>query len=244
MLRSILPIALCACLMTSVVRAADEEKLRTVSTTGEAVIYVQPDEANITFGIETFDAQLDVAKATNDEAAARFLKAIKSLGVEDKSIQTSHIEVSIRYRDSNHPVSGIEGYYARRAYAITLKDLKLLEKLVDTGLKNGANQLTDLEYRSTELRKHRDEARKMAIKAAREKAVALANELGCGIGAPRSISEANIGYWQYGANFRGYAAQNAMQVNPGVAEGGEAMPLGQIGINATVSVTFDLVVGK
>ena len=236
--------ALVTCLLTSVAGATEEEKLRIVTTTGEAIIYVQPDEASIAFGIETFDAQLDVAKANNDEAAARFVKAIKSLGVEERFIQTARMEVTIRYKDSSHPVAGVEGYYAHRTYAISVKDLKLLEKLVDTGLRNGANQLTGLEYRSAELRKHRDEARKMAIRAAREKAVALANELGCGVGAPRTISEANIGYWQYGANSQTRNYQTSVLANPGGAEGGEAMPLGQIGINATVSLTFDLVVEK
>ena len=43
--------------------------------------------------------------------------------------------------------------------------------------------------RTSQLRKYRDEARAKAIRAAKEKAVALAGELGVKIGRPHSISE-------------------------------------------------------
>ena len=117
------------------------------------------------------------------------------MGIEDKHIQTDTIQIELKYRDGSHPTQGIEGYYARRSYSVTLKDIKLLEKLTDTVLKNGANQLMGFEYRTSELRKHRDEARKMAIKACREKAEALAAESAARSGAPRNISETSYGYY-------------------------------------------------
>jgi uncharacterized protein YggE len=83
--------------------------------------------------------------------------------------------VSVDYVEGNHPSRGIEGYRCRRSYCATLKDLKLIDKLVDAVLKNGANQFSGIEFRTSELRKHRDQARRMAIKAAKEKA-ALAQQ--------------------------------------------------------------------
>jgi len=216
---------------------------RTITSTGESVVYVVPDEAVVSFGIETFNTDLDKSKDENDMASARLIKSIKALGIEEKNIQTDTIQVELKYRDGSHPTQGIEGYYARRSYSVTLKDIKLLEKFTDTVLKNGSNQLTGFEYRTSDLRKHRDEARKMAIKACREKAEALAGELGCKVGAPRMISEAAYGY--YGNSYRwggnNYMFQNSAQAAPGAGEGGETMPLGQIGVHATVSVTFDLI---
>jgi len=215
---------------------------RTITSSGESVVCVVPDEAVVSFGIESFDNDLDKAKDENDHASARLLKSIKGLGIEEKDIQADTLQVELKYRDGAHPTQGIEGYYARRSYSVTLKDIKLLEKLTDTVLKNGANQLTGFEYRTSELRKHRDEARKMAIKACREKAEALAAELGCKVGAPRTISETSYGY--YGNAYRwggNNYMQNSMQVAAGSGEGGETMPLGQIGVHATIGVTFDLI---
>ncbi len=87
----------------------------------------------------------------------------------------------------------------------------------------------------------------MAIKACREKAAALAAELDCKVGAPRTISETSFGYfgnaYRWGGN--NYMAQNSVQAAPdGGGESGETMPLGQVGVHATVSVSFDLIAAE
>ena len=87
----------------------------------------------------------------------------------------------------------------------------------------------------------------MAIKAAKEKAISLAKELGQSIGEPHSIQE-NRTWWRSGYN-RGWGsswgsgmAQNIVQ-NVGGASNSESdtgIALGQIKVNATVSVSFEL----
>lgn len=220
--------------------AAANANLRTISTAGEAVIYVVPDEAVVTLGVETFNADLDKSKAANDSAAQTLVKAIKSMGIDDKYVGTDQVQVEIRYRSEGREISG---YVTRRAYSVKLKDPKQTEALVSLALKSGANMLSGVELRTTELRKHRDDARSMAIKAAKEKAIALARDLECTVGAPRNISESGSVYSGGGYQFGNrYAySQNSVQTAPGEAgEGGETMPLGQIAVRATVSVTFDL----
>jgi len=221
-------------------RAFAEDSPRAISTSGEAVVYVTPDEVNVVFGVETFDPDLDRAKSTNDANAAKLVKAIHGLGIEPRYVQTDQLQVEIQYR-SNRAYQGIEGYFARRSYAVKLKDPKLFEKLVATALKNGANQISGIDFRTSELRKYRDQARKMAVKAAREKAVALAQELDCGVGKPRTITEGYNGYFG-GYRFNAMTnAQNSMQELPAAAgDDTETLPLGQIAVRAQISVTFDL----
>jgi uncharacterized protein YggE len=219
---------------------ADETPPRSLSTSGEAIVYVVPDEVIVNFGIETFSPDLDKAKSANDERASGLVKSIKGLGIDEKHIRTDTLQVQIQYR--GRAWEGVEGYIARRAYSVTLKDTKLFEKLIDEALKNGANELAGFEFRTTELRKHRDEARVMAIRAAKEKAAALAKELDCGVGKPRLITENGEGYFGgYGWRMANSMAQNAVQIAPGGGgESDESLPLGQIAVRATVSVTFDL----
>jgi uncharacterized protein YggE len=242
---AVLPVVVAVCLAVPFGTAvAAEAEPRTVSTTGEAVVYVVPDEVVVGFGVESFKVDLDAAKQLNDDTCARLLKAIREAGVEEKHIQTDTMTVEIAYRDGSHPTRGIEGYFARRAYSVTLKDVKRFEPLVATALKNGANRIHGFEFKTTELRKHRDEARKRAIRAAKEKAEALAAELGAKAGKPRSIGEGYSGggsyrsWWGWGGNYQANA-QVAVQGDGG-GEGGETMPLGQIAVRAQVSVTFDL----
>ncbi|WP_428940363.1 SIMPL domain-containing protein [Fontivita pretiosa] len=212
---------------------------RTISTSGEAVVYVTPSEAIITLGVQTADANLERARNENEERSGRLVKAIKALGIEDKHLATDNMSVEIRYK--NHAEGEIDAFRVRRTYMITLKDLNKLDQLVSTALTSGANVLAGVEFRTGELRKHRDEARAMAIRAAREKAIALANELNCRVGTPRNISETGGGYWGPSFANRYAMAQNIVQeMPPAGAEGGETLPLGQIAVRATVSVTFDL----
>ena len=218
---------------------------RSISTTGESTVYVVPDRVIVNFSIKTFENDMDKSKSANDEQSTRLLKAIKSLGIEERFIQTDIIRLNVEYEISRDIP---RGYSAYRFYAITVKDVALLEKLIDTALKNGANQLEGLQFETSELRKHRDAARKIAIKAAREKAVAMAGELEMKIGKPRTISEGSNSYYGYysgSAYWGGYAyankSQNAVQqAAPGRAEGGDNVPLGQLAVKASVSVTFDL----
>ncbi len=239
---SLIPFAvLCLCPLLA---TAAEEHPRAISTQGEAIVYVVPNEVILNFGVETVDKVLDNARAANDQACARLLKAVKDMGIEDKHVQADHMNVSIRYSDRNNLV--VTGYEARRTYSVVLKDVKKFESLVDTVLKNGANRFDGYTFQTTELRKHRDKARAMAIQAAKEKAVDLAKVLDCRVGHPRTISE-NGGWYGYWGGANRYSnwngmAQNTVQVMPGGGEeGGETMPLGQIAIRANVSVTFDLV---
>jgi uncharacterized protein YggE len=218
-----------------------------VTTTGEATVNVRPDEVLVNLGVETFDKGLAESKAANDGASRRLLAAIHDLGVEDKYVQTDVMQVQIEYNDGGIR-HGIAGYTCRRAYAVTLKDITRFERLIDAALNNGANCLMGFEFRTTELRKHRDEARRLAIKAAKEKAAALAGELDMALGSPRTINEGGIGYWGYTGGWwgwggrGGYMTQNVMQQAPGSGggEGGEALPLGQVAIRAQVSVVFDM----
>jgi uncharacterized protein YggE len=239
-------LVLAGCLaLPAVAASAETTPPRTISTSGVAIVHVVPDEVVVGFGVETFKEDLDAAKKANDEACARLLKSIRSSGVEAKHIRTDTLGVQIKYKNSSHPSHGIEGYFARRAYSVTLKDTARLESVVGAALKNGANRITGFDFRTTSLRKHRDEARRRAVLAAKEKAEALTAALGAKIGAPRSIHEGSPGHggyrswWGWG-NVNWQANAQVMMQAGGPAEDGGTTPLGMIPVRAQVSVTFDL----
>jgi uncharacterized protein len=216
-----------------------EEARREITTSGQAVVHVVPDEVLVIAGVDTFHAQLDRAKQDNDALSQRVLKVVEALGVEAGDIKTSSLFVDMEYNVRDDPAKGIEGYHARRSYSILLRDTRRLEALVDAVLKNGANRLEDLQFRTSKLRAHRDEARRMAVRAAKEKAVALAAELGAKVGAPNSIEEdTSEGGWYRYANPSHNAASSAGTPDSGF----ETLPGGRIEVRAGVKVTFDLAI--
>ena len=130
---------------------------------------------------------------------------------------------------------------------ITLKDISKFEPLLSSVLEAGVNYIHGVDFRTTELRTYRDQARAMAIQAAREKAIALAKELGEEIGRPHRIDEQQTGWWSwYGGGWWGRGggmagAQNVMLQNVGGSSGGEStIAPGQITVNAKVTTSFEL----
>ena len=81
------------------------------------------------------------------------------------------------------------GYEARQAVEVTLKDLSKYEGLTSKLLEAGVKSVDSVEFEVADTRKLKDEARLKAIRAAREKATALAAELGQTIGKPWTIFE-------------------------------------------------------
>ena len=252
---SILALALAALLITVTLGATpaaaqtappqDRAEPRLVTVTGEAVVNVVPDEVVLTLGVESSDKQLRRAKSLNDERVKQVLAAAEKLGIPAKDIQTDHISIEPRYRDSYEQRDFI-GYFVRQTIVITLKDVSQFENLLTDVLDAGANYVHGIQFRTTELRKHKDEARALAIKAAREKAVALAQELDQKVGKPYAIREDQEGWgsgynsWWGSAGGLGMT-QNVVQNagNAGMEMDGALAP-GQIGVTARVTVSFEL----
>lgn len=223
------------------------EPVGTISVTGDATVKVVPDEIVITLGVETQDADLNQAKEENDKRVRRVIALAKSHGIEAKHIQTDFINIHPEYEYRSYAVDKIVGYRVGKTIVITLQDIDKFDSLLTDVLELGANYVHGVEFRTTDLRKYRDQARALAINAAQEKATALASELGRSIGTPTHINENHSGWWSSYGSWWGYRwgsgmmSQNVVQ-NAGLegftTEGGVAP--GQIQVSASVSVTFDL----
>src|SRR5437899_360059 len=90
--------SLTAALLLWTTPLAADEAARTISTSGESVVYVTPDELIVNFGVETIHPSLDEAKTQNDRAGAKLVAAIKKMGIDDKHIQIDNLEIEIRYK--------------------------------------------------------------------------------------------------------------------------------------------------
>ena len=221
-------------------RSQDDYNLPLVTVTGEAEIRVVPDEIILSLGVETSDKLLERSKSNNDERVKRILALGPAFGIDPKHLQTSFIGIEPWYREYNR-VESLE-YRVRRTIAITLKDTSKFESLLSRSIEVGATNVHGIQLRTTELRKHRDAARALAIKAAREKAIALAGELDQKIGKAVRIQESGSGWYSpYGWWGSVGGTSNVMQnsANSGSASSTDGtLALGQITVTANVSVTF------
>jgi len=247
-------------MLTSVIRAtcvltfslsawtAHAQTPRSISVTGQAEVRVTPSMAHIIFGVETLNKALAVAKDENDKRVQAVVQSTRGLGVASKDIQTDYIQVEPRYDDLSSGTV-LRHYTVRKTVAVTLNDVSKFERCLSGALQAGASHVIGVQFLTTELRKHRDEARARAIQAAREKAVALASELNARVGKVITISEFSAGgpWHSYNNAWSGgrYGGSGMNQVSVEGAGGsgdllGEAIALGQIGISASVNVSFEL----
>ena len=241
-----------ALLSSSVARAQNPtpiQPMRTISVSGSAEIRVTPSIVNLVVGVETRNRSLAAAKAENDRRVQAVVASMRALGVEPKDIQTDYIHVNPDYTTRDDTVTVLRYYNVRKTIAITLKDVTTFERALSGTLQSGANYVLNVQFLTSDLRKHRDEARARAIQAAREKAEALAREMNAQVGKVISIDEQGGGgpWHSYGMSWDGmrYGGPGANQVSVQAGGGssellGESIALGQIGITASVSVSFEL----
>lgn len=129
---------------------------------------------------------------------------------------------------------------------ILLRNVAQFEELLSQVLIAGANHIYDVEFSTSELRKHRDAAPALAIKAAQDKANDLAAAAGLNVvGKPLSVSAHGYGgaasYRRYS---RGYGqSQNVVQsvggADSGIGTDG-TVALGRLSVTASVSMEFRL----
>ncbi len=216
-----------------------------ISVSGRAEVRVTPDEVLLTVGVETFDLDLATAKADNDVRIQAILAVASEHGIDRRHLQTDYLNVEPRY-EYEWERRNFLGYAVRKTLVVTLRDIDKFESVLSGVLEAGANHVHGIDFRTTELRRYRDQARSQALQAAKEKAAAMAAELGLEVGEPRSIQEGYVGWWSsygswWGSRPRGSMTQNVIQnvaEQPGEAEGPTAP--GQLAVTAEVRVSFIL----
>ena len=226
--------------------AAQSTTLRTVSVTGEAEVRVVPDEVLLTLGIETHHNQLAVAKTENDAIVKRVLALATEFDIAPEHVRTDYIGIEPRYPSGCYELCDPAGFVVHKSVVIRLGDLSKFEDLLTDALNTGVNYVQGIEFRTTELRKYRDEARALAIRAAQEKAAALAGELGQQTGKPQTITEQQSSWWSgygawWGSRWGSAMTQNTVQEYQGGSLGVDSsVAPGQISVRASVAVSFEL----
>lgn len=218
---------------------------RSVSVSGTAVVNVTPDRALIQLGVQSNGRTPQLTEAANSVTIFRVIKAIKRAGVDEKDIVTDRYVIHPIYR--SYDSLTIEGYRIYNTVAITLRDVDLVNEVIINALGAGANQVVNVEFYLSDLRKYRDQARELAMIAAGEKASDLAEAAGAKAGCVLSISENTWSYFSGGwwGQSRDLWTQNTVQNIPmGTGQGDQSefgpVNLGQISVRAEVSASYAL----
>jgi uncharacterized protein YggE len=224
----------------------DCDPSRTVQVSGSALINILPDRATVQLGVQSNGVTPDEVQLSNSAAMQKVVKALKAQGIEDRDIATNIYVVEPVYEEYNSLF--IKGYRINNMVAVTLRDVAKTSLVITAALKAGANQVINVDFFTSELRKYRDQARELAVKAAQEKAQALAKAAGSEAGCPLQLSENSWSYyngWWYGNNQNAWTQNVVQNAAPSGGSGNgssseEPISLGQISVKAEVTATFAL----
>jgi uncharacterized protein YggE len=211
--------------------AREKPQPRLITVTGGAEVRVTPDETTLTLGVETLNRDLAIAKRQNDERVKKVFALAKKYNVAPGNFWVERISVEPRYKGGDVREELI-GYRVSKTIVFTVRDISRLDDLLNSFLDAGANYIYGVQFGTTKLRDYRDQARALALKAAKEKAKDMAKELGQKVGRPYSIVEEE------------YEAGTAPNMMPGTVvslrEADKRTALGQMSISARVKVSFEL----
>lgn len=219
---------------------------RSIQVSGTAVVNVVPDRVLIQLGIESNGKTPNMVEAANSNTINKIIRALKAKGIQEKDIVTDWYVIDPIYED--HDSLHIKGYRINNIIAITLRNISKVNQVIIAALDAGANQVVNVEFYLSDLRKYRDQARELAMKAAQEKAQDLASAAGTETGCVMSINENSwshyYGGW-YGRHNNLWTQNTVQNASPAGGDSGaltEAGPvnLGQISVRAEVSATFNL----
>ncbi len=218
---------------------------RSIAVSGTAVVNVTPDRVLIQLGVQSNGRTPQMVEAVNSATIYRVIQAIKKTGVAEKDIVTDRYVIDPIYK--NYDNLTIEGYRIYNLVAITLREINDVNEVIIAALNAGANQVVNVEFYLSDLRKYRDQARELAMIAAGEKASDLAKAAGAEAGCVLNISENTWSYFSggwWGRNNNLWTQNTVQNIPTANGQGGESdfgpVNLGQISVRAEVSASYAL----
>ena len=164
--------------LLAVVQANAQVLPHTVRAVGNATVTAKPDQAQISVSVNTQAATAEDAVSNDATKTEAVLNALKALIGSKGTIQTTNYSVSPQYKyEQGHPPE-ITGYDANHTIQLTLNDITLVGKVIDTATKSGANGVNRIEFTIKDDAHLRAEAIAKASLEARNNAEAVAKALG------------------------------------------------------------------
>lgn len=230
------------------VAAQNLDNLPVITVSGTAEVLVEPDVVIYSLDVTKTDKDLQVAKRLNDEAVSKVLNLTRRFSIAPQNVKTDYISVEMKYESVRNPQRRVfdedgdeigtrvfRGYEVSKTVIVKSTDISRFEEFFSEVLKTGITEVTSVKFETSKLRENKDKARDLAMRAAREKAMAMAASVGQVIGKALKITEVNLASPPYSQN-----VSNNISVGRSSSESLATFAPGAIKIEAQVTVSFHL----
>lgn len=133
----------------SAYRSMDGDQMKSlrkeIRVSGEGVVSVSPDIAEVSLGVETEDAELKKAQTENGARISQIIESLKEMGIPEENIQTIDFSIYPQY-DYVDGKQLFRGYRVNHMLKIKVPDINLVGTVVDTAVSNGANRVSNISF--------------------------------------------------------------------------------------------------
>jgi uncharacterized protein YggE len=217
----------------SVVEASEPTQEASIKVVGFGEALGQPDEAQVTVGVETFAPKVNDATAENEATIDAILEALEKAGTEADDIQTSNYSLWTEQKYGDNGPEGIAGYRVSNQVSVVIRDIDKVGDVLAAVTSAGANNIYGVQFSVADPAGLEAEAREKALENARQRAESLAQLSGLTLGDIRAIDEASSQFAaplpMGGGGFGGGAADSSTSISPG-----------RLSYQSQVQVTFEI----
>jgi uncharacterized protein YggE len=174
------------------VNSVTTQKTNLFQASGIGKVTVIPNTAAISIGVTKTAPTVSQAQDQTNTAVNNILNSIKSLGIDTKDIKTTDYSVNPQY-NYNAGSQTITGYSVTQTIQVKIQPIEKANKVVDAATANGANLVNGITFTVDDatLKQKQDEARKLAVNDAKQKAQSLAGAAGMRLGNIVDVQESS-----------------------------------------------------
>lgn len=159
-----------------------------LTVSSDATVYAKPDVAKVNVGVVKTGKTVAEIETQLSDASTSIKTALTSAGVKDADIKTVDFNIYPQQSFSNN-VSNITGYTGRHSMEVTIRDLNKTDEVLAAVTAAGANEVGQLNFTLENPESKLAEARKEALKKAKDKAKQIAQDGGFSLGRLVSVNE-------------------------------------------------------
>lgn len=217
-----------------------------ITVSGQGEVLAKPDIGQFSFAVRAEGETASEAQDASAEAINAIMAYLDEAGVEEKDIKTQYYNLNPKYRYEERvcPLGGycppgesvIDGYEVSQNVSVKIRDLENSGDLISGVGERGATNISGLNFTIDDETALKAEAREKAIADAKEKAKALAADLGMSVTRIVGFNEGGDGYYG-GYNNRSFASDMAFEESIAQAP---SLPTGENTITSNVTISFEL----
>lgn len=203
------------------------QQARFITVTGNSQIQAQPNFAKVQIEVSTQSNDVTEAQRENGIKMNQVIQSLLALNIARDDIQTAFYNVFPKY-DYIEGKQVFRGYEVTNALTVNIRNISQVGLVIDTAIKNGANRISQLEFKLDNEDAYQKRALQLALHNANGKAQAIAQSLQLPhMPQPIAIEEESVG----GPILYRTVAMTEQSFNTPIEQG-------TIAINAVVKVKY------